>query len=88
MCTPLLVRSQNSTHQRNCGADQSPGIGERKAIKNDPKATKFQKPDLAVVDVDLTGVLYTAFLAVQQMRWQEKDKDGFRGKSESFTNRN
>ncbi|KAK5172149.1 uncharacterized protein LTR77_003787 [Saxophila tyrrhenica] len=56
------------------------GIGERAAIKNDPKATRFQKPDLAVVDVDLTGVLYTSFLAVQQMRRQEKDKDGFRGK--------
>lgn len=58
------------------------GIGERKAIKNDPKAKGFQKPDLAVIDVDLTGVLYTAFLAVQQMRRQEKDQDGFRGKSE------
>ena len=59
------------------------GIGERKAIKNDPKATGFQKPDLSVVDVDLTGVLYTSFLAIQQMRRQDKDSDGYRGKSES-----
>ena len=57
------------------------GIGERKAIKNDPKASGFQKPDLTVVDVDLTGVLYTAFLAIQQMRRQEKDSSGFRGRS-------
>ena len=58
------------------------GIGERKAIKNDPKATGFQKPDLTVIDIDLYGVLYTAFLAVQQMRRQEKDSSGYRGKSE------
>ena len=57
------------------------GIGERKAIKNDPTAIGFEKPDLAVVDVDLTGVLYTAFMAIQQMRRQEKDDQGSRGKS-------
>ena len=58
------------------------GIGERKAIKNDPKSqTGFEKPDLAVIDVDLTGVLYTAFLAIQQMRRQEKDSSGIRGRS-------
>lgn len=59
------------------------GIGERKAIKNDPSATGFEKPDLAVVDVDLTGVLYTAFLAIQQMRRQDKDSSGYRGKSQA-----
>lgn len=59
------------------------GIGERKAIKNNPKAQGFQKPDLAVIDVDLTGVLYTAFLGIQQMRRQEKDSSGYRGKSEN-----
>lgn len=58
------------------------GIGERKAIKNDPKAKGFQKPDLSVIDVDLTGVLYTAFLAIQQMRRQDKDDKGSRGKSQ------
>ena len=59
------------------------GIGERKAIKNDPKSqAAFEKPDLAVIDVDLTGVLYTAFLAIQQMRRQEKDSSGIRGRSE------
>jgi NAD(P)-dependent dehydrogenase (short-subunit alcohol dehydrogenase family) len=57
------------------------GIGERKAIKNDPSATSFEKPDLSVIDVDLTGVLYTAFLAIQQMRRQDKDSQGYRGKS-------
>ena len=57
------------------------GIGERKAIKHDPKATGFQKPDLTVIDIDLSGVLYTAFLAIQQMRRQDKDSSGTRGRS-------
>jgi len=56
------------------------GIGERKAIKNDPSAKKFEKPDLATIDVDLNGVLYTSYLAIQQMRRQEKDDSGYRGK--------
>ena len=58
------------------------GIGERKAIKNDPKASDWQKPDLTVIDVDLNGVLNTAFLAIQQMRRQDKDETGYRGRSE------
>lgn len=58
------------------------GIGERKAIKNDPSATEFEKPDLTVIDVDLNGVLYTTFLAIQQFRHQDKDETGYRGRSE------
>jgi len=57
------------------------GIGERKSIVNDPKATGFAKPDLSVLDVDLNGFVYTASLAIQQMRRQGKDEQGFRGKS-------
>ncbi len=57
------------------------GIGERKVIKNDPKGQGFQKPDLFTIDVDLIGLLYTAYLAIQQMRRQEKDGQGYRGKS-------
>lgn len=57
------------------------GIGERKAIRHAPKDPGFQKPDLSVIDVDLTGVLYTAFLAIQQMRRQDKDETGKRGRS-------
>lgn len=58
------------------------GVGERKTVKNDPKATKgFEKPDLTTLDVDLTGVLFTAYLGIQQMRRQEKDESGFRGRS-------
>ena len=57
------------------------GIGERKAIKNDPKDKGWQKPDLTVIDVDLNGVLYTSYLAIQQMRRQEKGSDGIRGRS-------
>lgn len=58
------------------------GIGERKWIPNDPNTTDFAKPDLSVLDVDLTGVLYTVALGVQQMRRQDPDERGFRGKSE------
>jgi NAD(P)-dependent dehydrogenase (short-subunit alcohol dehydrogenase family) len=32
---------------------------------------EFAKPDLSVVDVDLTGVLYTIALAIQQFRRQD-----------------
>lgn len=57
------------------------GIGERRSIPNDPTSKGFIKPDLACLDVDLYGVTYTVSLAVQQMRRQEKDEEGFRGKS-------
>ena len=59
------------------------GIGERKSIVNDPKAEGFVKPDLSVLDVDLQGFVYSASLAIQQMRRQEKDEQGYRGKSMS-----
>jgi len=57
------------------------GIGEKKFMPNDPSNPEFVKPMLSVIDIDLTGVIYTASLAVQQMRRQEKDGGGFRGKS-------
>ena len=60
------------------------GIGERKAIKDDPKDKSWQKPDLTVIDVDLNGVLYTSYLAIQQFRRQEKGSDGIRGRSKSM----
>ncbi|TKA78423.1 hypothetical protein B0A55_03052 [Friedmanniomyces simplex] len=53
------------------------GIGERVFLPNDPEAKGFVKPDLSVLDVDLNGFLYTASLAIQQMRRQEKDEGGF-----------
>jgi len=56
------------------------GIGERAWIPNDPGRSGFEMPDLSVIDVDLTGVLYTVGLAVQQFRKQEPGKHGFRGK--------
>lgn len=58
------------------------GISERPWIPNDPVASGFEVPDLTVLDVDLTGVLYTIALAVQQFRKQEPGRHGFRGKSE------
>ena len=59
------------------------GIGERVWTPNDPtQSSGFEKPDLTVLDVDLTGVLYTVSLAVQQFRRQEVGQNGTRGKSE------
>ena len=58
------------------------GVGERASIVNDPSQTGFEMPDLSVIDIDLTGVLYTVSLAVQQFRKQQPGKNGFRGKSE------
>lgn len=59
------------------------GIGERRWIPNDPNGTDFVRPDHSVLDVDLNGVLYTASLAVQQMRRQGPNEKGLKGKSES-----
>ena len=57
------------------------GINERRWIDNNPSVTSgFQVPDLSVFDVDVTGLMYTVALAVQQMRRQDKDENGFRGK--------
>ncbi|KIX01583.1 uncharacterized protein Z518_09309 [Rhinocladiella mackenziei CBS 650.93] len=56
------------------------GVGERTWIPNDPAASGFEMPDLTVLDVDLTGVLYTVGLAIQQFRKQAPGKNGFRGK--------
>lgn len=57
------------------------GIGERVWLPNDPsKKSGFVKPDFAVLDADLNGVLYTVALALQQFRRQEPDSNGFRGK--------
>lgn len=59
------------------------GIGERVFVPNDGgQGTKFVKPDLTILDVDLNGFMYTAALAIQQMRRQGPDREGFRGKSE------
>lgn len=61
------------------------GIGERVWTPNDPSATSgFVKPDLSVIEIDLTGVLYTVSLAIQQFRRQEVGSNGTRGKSIHF----
>ena len=59
------------------------GIGERAWLppaKETNQMAEFAKPNLACVEVDLTAVLYTVSLAVQQFRKQEPSKEGFRGK--------
>ncbi|KAL1638438.1 hypothetical protein SLS56_000247 [Neofusicoccum ribis] len=56
------------------------GIAEGKWLQNPGPTTGFQKPDLGVLDIDLTAVFYTVALAIQQFRRQEKADGGFRGK--------
>ncbi|KAF2198777.1 NAD(P)-binding protein [Delitschia confertaspora ATCC 74209] len=58
------------------------GVGEKAWL---PKADEMEgkglvEPDLSVLDVDLKGVLWTVGLAVQQMKRQDKGRDGWRGK--------
>jgi len=56
------------------------GIGEQLWLPNTPPKEGFVKPNLSTLDVDLTGALYTAALAIQQFQRQEKNDFGFRGK--------
>ncbi|KAM5373448.1 hypothetical protein ACJZ2D_006942 [Fusarium nematophilum] len=56
------------------------GITEIPWLRNRPNATEFEKPNLSVLDVNATGVLYTSSLAIQQFRRQEPNKYGYRGK--------
>jgi len=61
------------------------GIGERRWLPNNSASTsghEFEMPDLSVLDIDLTGVLYTSALAIQQARRQDVGPNGFRCKSE------
>lgn len=44
------------------------------------KDLKSIPPNLAVMEVNLTGVLYTIHLALAYFRQQEPDADGWRGK--------
>lgn len=58
------------------------GIGEKKwlPLPEESAGGDFSKPNLQTLEVDLTGVLYTVALAVQQFRRQEPDARGWRGK--------
>lgn len=59
------------------------GITERPWNPKRPANTGFVKPNLAVLDVNGSGPLYTSSLAIQHFRDQEFDRYGFRGKSKS-----
>jgi NAD(P)-dependent dehydrogenase (short-subunit alcohol dehydrogenase family) len=60
------------------------GVGEKVFVPNDGgKGKGFVKPNLGILEVDLNGFLYTSALAIQQMRRQEIDADGLRGRSKS-----
>ncbi|KAH7142198.1 hypothetical protein EDB81DRAFT_843619 [Dactylonectria macrodidyma] len=56
------------------------GISEISWLPNRPKATGFEKPNLAVLEVNTNGALYTSALAIQLFRRQKPNKHGFRGK--------
>ncbi|KAF3003937.1 hypothetical protein E8E14_003011 [Neopestalotiopsis sp. 37M] len=56
------------------------GIFERPWLPNRPKQPGFGKPDLAPLDVNGTGALYTTSLAIQQFHRQSLNQHGFRGK--------
>ncbi|KAL1906558.1 hypothetical protein Sste5344_007727 [Sporothrix stenoceras] len=56
------------------------GIFDVAWLPNRPKATTFEKPNLAPIDINATGALYTSSLAIQQFRRQEANKHGFHGK--------
>ena len=57
------------------------GIFEQSWLPNRPKATEFEVPNLATLEVNGTGALYATSLAIQQFHRQEPNKHGFRGKS-------
>ncbi|KAJ3536784.1 hypothetical protein NM208_g6578 [Fusarium decemcellulare] len=56
------------------------GIFEQSWLPNRPRATNFEKPNLAPLDVNGVGALYATSLAIQQFHRQELNKYGFRGK--------
>ena len=58
------------------------GIGERKWLPRPSRADGFTKPNLAVQEVDETGLMYTTALAVQHFRWMKQDDPTFYGRSE------
>lgn len=58
------------------------GVGEKVFVPNDGGTGQgFVKPNLQILDVDLNGFLYTSALAIQQMRRQDIDDEGLRGRS-------
>jgi len=61
------------------------GVTESRWLPNNATSTsghEFEMPDLSVLDINLTGVLYTSALAIQQARRQDVGPNGFRCKSE------
>ncbi|KAM0709371.1 hypothetical protein Q7P35_003409 [Cladosporium inversicolor] len=57
------------------------GVTEAAFVPNDGgKGQGFVKPNLRTLDINLNGFLYTSALAIQQMRRQEIDGDGLRGR--------
>ena len=58
------------------------GITERPWLPLTPSEEGYVKPDLAVMDVNATGALYTCALGIQHFQRQKPDKYGFRGEGE------
>lgn len=64
------------------------GITEKPWNPKQPNGSGFVKPNLAVLNVNASGALYTCSLAIQQFRTQESGKYGFRGKSKLYLSQN
>lgn len=58
------------------------GVGENQWMPTEGSGRGFQKPDLSVININVTGILYTLSLAVQQFRRQSPNAHGFCGKGE------
>lgn len=59
------------------------GVGENRwtpTAAETLSSDEFGKPNLAVIDINVSGMLYTVSLAVQQFRRQSLNAHGFRGK--------
>lgn len=58
------------------------GIGENDWLvePSSSEPAMFEKPNLDVLDVNVTGAMYTVALAIQQFRRQARNRYGYRGK--------
>lgn len=59
------------------------GVGENRwtpTVAETEASNEFGRPNLSVIDINVTGILYTVSLAVQQFRRQTPNVHGFRGK--------
>lgn len=69
----------------NAGISQMTGMRQTDPTHYTTSSKKVEElssfpPDLSVIDVNVTGVLYTVYLALAYFRRQHPDSHGWRGK--------